>query len=629
MSRPEDALSFAICIRGYFSSRESLSGSFGNGACGSVWYQKAVEEISSCKGRYRPPDRHPNAWMVTFKSCSKRNMNAPSPFTAASDLNPLGGLGLIGFAAKDGQPRNMWNTEWGDFSPRLGAAYQINHDTVLRGGYGRSFYASNTGFNANGLIYGQVPFSGGAEAIPYGLSPSGVPVGTFDQQQNTLVFGGLGAVQSPYIYGNAQGGCCGWFPRNHPNARVDQWNFFVQRSFGRAWTLSAGYVGSHASDLIWRGFAINGNWNVPNSTLMAYRAGWIASNGTQDPAQVQIPNPLPAMIGTASGPIGNTTIPAIDAQMPYLALLGDTIIGAAGTSNYNALQVTIQHAFASGLTMLAHYTWSKATGLNGGPGGTSFEESEAVDYGGTNYNSGGVDYGNLKNNRGLQSYDIPNRLVVATVYTLPFNKGQRLAPGNSYVRALISGWQVAPVVTLQSGVPWGPNCGGMNGRCDIVPGEPVSLPKSLQHWYDGATSVTLPDGRVITPPAFTYLQYNPDRYTAPLVKFPNGTYAQDQYWYGNTAMYQNGLHSPMMANVDFSLQREIPIRERLRLLIRADATNAFNRTNFWPSAVQGGGGVVTDSTSSALGLNSNISTGSLQPQFYEPRMITFSAYLKF
>ena len=116
-----------------------------------------------------------------FNRLADINMNAPSPFTAASDLNPLGGLGLIGFAAKDGQPRNMWNTEWGDFSPRLGAAYQINHDTVLRGGYGRSFYASNTGFNANGLIYGQVPFSGGAEAIPYGLSPSGVPVGTFDQ----------------------------------------------------------------------------------------------------------------------------------------------------------------------------------------------------------------------------------------------------------------------------------------------------------------------------------------------------------------------------------------------------------------------------------------------------------------
>ena len=561
-----------------------------------------------------------------FNRLADINMTAPSPYTSASDQNPLGGLGMIEFMGTKGQGRNMWNTQWGNFSPRLGAAYQISHDTVLRGGYGRSYYASNTGFNANGLIYGQTPFSAGAESIPYGLTYNGLPIGTFDQPQNTLVFGGLGAVQTPFIYGNAQGGCCGWFPNNHPNTYVDQWNFFVERSFGKAWTLSAGYVGSHASNVIWRGFAINGYWNVPSSTLQAYRAGWIASNGTQDPAQVQIPNPLPMMIGAASGPIGNTTIPVIDSQMPYLALLGDTIQGNAGYTNYSGLQATIRHTFSSGLTLLANYTWSKSTGLTGGPGGTSFAESEM---GGNTGYSGGVDYGNLNNNRGLQSYDIPHRLNGTVVYTLPFGKGQKLAPSNSFARALTSGWQVAPVVTLQSGEPWAPSCSGsVNGRCNIVPNEPVYVPKNLQRWYDGATSVTLSDGRSITPPAFTYLLYNPDRYTAPIVQFPNGTYAQDQYWNGDTAMFQPGLRSPWVATVNLSLQREIPIRERLRLAVRADATNAFNRTNFYPSAVNGGGGVVT-TPGPSLGQNSAITTGSLQPQFYDPRMITFSAYLKF
>ncbi len=565
-----------------------------------------------------------------FNRLADINLNAANPYAAGANLsNPLGGMGMIDFMGTTGEPRNMWNTQWGNFSPRLGAAYQISHDTVLRGGYGRSYYASNTGFNANGLIYGQTPFSPGAEAIPYGLTPNGVPIGTFDQPQNTLVFGGLGAVQSPYIYGNAQGGCCGWFPRNHPNAHVDQWNFFVERRFGQGWTLSAGYVASHASDIIWRGFELNGVFNVPNSTLMAYKAGWIASNGTQDPAQVQVANPLPAFIGLAAGPIGNTTIPAIDTQMPYLALLGDTIQGNAGYTNYNALQVTLRHTFSSGLTVLANYTWSKATGLTGGVGGTSFEESEATSWGGTNYSSGGVDYGNLNNNRGLQSYDIPQRIVATAVYRLPFNKGQKLAPSNNFARALTSGWQLAPVVTLQSGGPWAPSCGGEeDGRCNIVPNEPMYVPKSLQHWYNGATSVTLPDGRSITPPAFTRLLYNPDRYTAPLDEFPNGTYAEDQYFEGDTSMYQPGLHGPMMANVDLSLQREIQIHERLRLSLRADATNAFNRTNFWPTAVQGGGGVVT-TPGPSLGLNSSITTGSLQAQFYDPRMITLSLYLKF
>jgi hypothetical protein len=37
--------------RDQITSRPFISGRAGNGACGSVWYQKAVEAMSSCKGR--------------------------------------------------------------------------------------------------------------------------------------------------------------------------------------------------------------------------------------------------------------------------------------------------------------------------------------------------------------------------------------------------------------------------------------------------------------------------------------------------------------------------------------------------------------------------------------------------
>ena len=541
-------------------------------------------------------------------------------------------MGIVAFPGTNGQVRNMWNTQWGNFSPRLGAAYQLTANTVLRGGFGRMYAPSNTGFNANGLIYGTEPFAGGAETISYGLSPNGVPIGTFDQPGSTLVTGGEGAVQSPYIYGNGPGSLSvDLFPRNFPNSFVDEWNFFVQRNFGHAWTVSLGYVGSRGHDLAWRNFQLNGNWAIPEATLMADRAGWIASSGTVDPAQTQVPNPLPALIGMAQGTIGGATIPAIDAQMPYLALLGQTIMGSAGLSNYNALQFTIRHAYSNGLTLLANYTWSKSTGLTGGPYNSNYVESQAS-AGAANGAIAGVDQFNLNNNRGLQSFDIPQRAVVTVSYMLPFNKGQKLAPSNSFARALASGWRVAPVVTLQSGEPWGPNCGGMNGRCDIVPGESMFVPKNLQHFYDGNTSVTLPDGRIITPSAFSYLLYNPDRYTAPVVQFPNGTYSIDQYWYGQTAMYPNGLRTPGLANVNLSISREFPIHERLRLEFAAQATNAFNRSNFQQQAMNGGGGAVTQadpSTNTTVGMNNNVGVGSLSPYFYDPRQITLSLYLKF
>lgn len=570
-----------------------------------------------------------------YNHTSDVNLAESNPYAAGITLSsPLGGLGLIGFPGTRGQGRSMWNTQWGNFSPRLGAAYQLTPNTVLRGGFARMYVNSNSGFNANGLIYGEVPFSAGAEPIPYGLSPNGVPVGQFQDPQNTLVTGGLGAVQSPFIYGNGAGSLAvDLFPTNYPNSYLDQWNFFVEHQFGKDWTVSAGYVGSHGSNQAWRNFQINGDWAIPNSTLMAYQNAWIASNGTQDPAQAPVPNPLPALIGKAQGAIGDATIPAIDAQMPYLALLGQTIMGSAGTTNYNALQVSVQHPFSNGLTLLANYTWSKSTGLTGGPLSSNYVESQATaGSAGGGGSTGGVDYLHLNNNRGLQSYDIPQSVQIAAAYNLPFGSGRAFVPSNPGVRALVSGWQLAPVVTLHSGEPWGPNCGGLDGRCNIVPGESLYVPKNLRHWYNGNTSVTLPDGRTITPPAYTYLLYNPDRYSAPVVQFPNGTYAEEQYWYGQTSILGPNLFTPGLANVDLSIEREFRIRENVRLEFEAAATNLFNRTNILPSAINAGGGVVTQadpSTNTKVGMNSDISTGSLGPGFYDPREITLSLYLKF
>ena len=65
-------------------------------------------------------------------------------------------------------------------------------------------------------------------------------------------------------------------------------------------------------------------------------------------------------------------------------------MGNVGTSNYNALQLTVRHAYSNGLTLLASYTWSKSTGFNGGTWDSTYAESQVGGQGTTNY--GGVDY---------------------------------------------------------------------------------------------------------------------------------------------------------------------------------------------------------------------------------------------
>jgi hypothetical protein len=97
-------------------------------------------------------------------------------------------------------------------------------------------------------------------------------------------------------------------------------------------------------------------------------------------------------------------------------------------------------------------------------------------------------------------------------------------------------------------------------------------------------------------------------------------------------MHPNGLRTPRFSNVNLSINRTFPIHENLRMELAAEATNAFNQTMFYPQAMNAGGGAViqaNSATNTQVGMNSSISTGSLNANFYYPREITLSLYLKF
>lgn len=567
-----------------------------------------------------------------FNRISGVDLSRTSPYTEGRTfVSPLGAYGLIAFPGSDGYSRNLWDTQWNNISPRASAAYRFNLYTVIRGGFGRVYLPSNTGFNANGLIYGTGPFSGGAQANPYGLTPNGVPIGRFSNLGNTIVVPAPGANQAPALYGNNNASLSvDLIPRGYRNGVIDQWNFFLERRFKSSWLVGAGYVGSHGFDQAWRGYPLGGTFDVPDSLLQTWRAGWLASNGLNDPASVQIANPIPALIGKASGSINATTVSTLNLQKPYLGLLGQTVLRNDVVTSYHALQIRAEHAYANGFTAMFNYTWSKATGITGGSGGSSYAESQAAGLGTSS--TGGVDYRNLRNNHGYLGYDIAHRFVGVFSYDLPFGKGKSLELSNAFLRALAGGWQLGGVVTLQGGQPWGPNCGGMNGRCNEVSGQPVEVPAELQRWYDGKTAVTLPDGRIVTPGAFTFLKWNPDRFAPPVVQFPNGNYQVDQYWSGSTAMYVGGLRTPAFFNTNLTVNRQFRLVEGVQLELLAEATNAFNQTNWNPNAVNAGVGailVANSATNAKIGQNSNANGGTLSASFYEPRQISFSLRLRF
>src|SRR5262249_1455917 len=68
--------------------------------------------------------------------------NVVNPISDKIDQNAFPGFkvyGGIGFAGQNGLPDSPYNTDWNNFQPRIGAAFQLTPGTVVRGGWGLSY----------------------------------------------------------------------------------------------------------------------------------------------------------------------------------------------------------------------------------------------------------------------------------------------------------------------------------------------------------------------------------------------------------------------------------------------------------------------------------------------------------
>ena len=158
------------------------------------------------------------------------------------------------------------------------------------------------------------------------------------------------------------------------------------------------------------------------------------------------------------------------------------------------------------------------------------------------------------------------------------------------------------------------------------------MPSNLQHWYDGNTSVTLPDGRTITPCANCFLKYNPDLFSGSVVTLPNGTSAANQYWFGSSARTYGFLRGPGRNNLDLTINRQFKIRERLQFEFVANFTNMLNHTQFASGSFNGSTGTVQTADPShgtVPGMNSNVNFGTHSLSTYEARQVVFNLRARF
>src|SRR6202012_1184104 len=102
-------------------------------------------------------------------------------------------------------------------------------------------------------------------------------------------------------------------------------------------------------------------------------------------------------------------------------------------SNFNGLLVTVQHRFSDYCTLLANYTYSHCLSgppENGDNAGDQFQDPAHPNR----------DYSNCAS-------DLRHNFVSSAII--------RISAGGTYTRKLLlSGWQLAPIVTATTGVPF-------------------------------------------------------------------------------------------------------------------------------------------------------------------------------
>jgi len=456
---------------------------------------------------------------------------AVNPISSSVGQNYLGELQF----ANSGQ-RGLFNTNYKNFAPRIGFAYQVMPKLVMRGGYG-IFYPPT--FRGTG------PAPGFSSDTPYVASNNGGlnPANTL----STAFSSGLVPV-----VGSSQDGLTNVgfsvtaVNRDRKTYYAQQWMYGFQFAPTPNDVLELAYVGNHGVHVQASGL----NLNQLNPKY--FSMGNALLN--------QVPNPFFGHITSSGCSLDQPTVQQGQLLRPYPEFCDiNETLDPAGGSNYNALNVNYTHRVSQGLTLLASYTFSKFIDNVGGP--ENWASASA------NFSENIRNVYNLAAEKSVDATDTPHSFVLSYVYELPVGKGRRFGSGLSGVaNAVVGGWQTSGTLTLKEGFPLtitssgnGLNYFGVGQHVDVVGNYHIAH-RSRTEWFNtSAFAVTGP------------------------------------WQLGNAPRYFSNLRAPNYENWDISIQKYFPIEERFRFQFRLDMFNTFNHTNYYsPNTFMGAGfGTIT------------------------------------
>jgi Carboxypeptidase regulatory-like domain/TonB-dependent Receptor Plug Domain len=467
---------------------------------------------------FLPPVDNLNDQICYDPTFSKKSSYYPTAPPGILFPGPPKGSGSLG-QGDPGCPRSMVPNRWKNVAPRLGFNVDPfgNGKTSVRASFG-IFWDQARLIAWNRFSTAQ-PFD---ESVivngPTVLQPSlsGNNIYTNGGVQNPFPFiiprtAAQRAAFDPSYGGNwptAAGETV--LAPNFNEGYTNQWNLSVDQEITAGYTLTVSYIGNHGTHL----FMSRENNYAPPSTYNP--ALTIAQNNSNLPARRRLSN---IQCGTG---IGATTAACYGPM---------EILDPSLWSNYNSLQVSVNHRFQHGFSLLASYVWGNYLDVvsytaEGGSG-----PRDPLDY--------ALSYGPSDNN-------VRHRFAGSYIYQLP-----KFQSFHGIMGALINDWQNQSIVTAQTGAPYSVNS-SLDTAATGIGGETADL-----------------TGAVIAPANRGVRSYFN---TAAFQNAAPGTFGQSG---------RNFLTGPSLVDVDFSLFKEFPIREFGKIEFRSEFFNLFNHPNFY------------------------------------------------
>ncbi len=356
------------------------------------------------------------------------DITAPSPIADQVKAVFPNLKGVMKFVDNGGTP---FNGDWNNIQPRFGFAFALNNKTSIRSAYGVFYTTSRHTIkgevgSAFGLVDSSVQWSRDGNLTQYATLANPWPAGlTFPPGRNPLAFLGLGAGAN--------------FAQDD-NPQYQQWNFSIQREVPGNGVVEVNYVGTKGTHLYFGTGDILSNLNTLDPIY--WGLGRTALNA-------QVPNPF---LGVITNPVSALSLPTVQLNRlfrPFPQYSG-TIGGYRATPNrgnsfYHALQIKYERRFSRGLSVIAHYTISKMIS-------DSDVSGSDVDF--IAGQSSIQDLKNLRNERSLSVFDIPQKAVVSFDYLLPVGRGRAVGKTmNRVLDGVIGGWELSSIITAQSGTP--------------------------------------------------------------------------------------------------------------------------------------------------------------------------------